>query len=483
MALKPIFYLLGNLLSLFALAMLVPALWEVFFGQGQWFEFILSAALTGFLGAGLLLANKSSRQINLSVREAFLVTALSWLVLASVSAMPFKFSLLMLSNTDAFFESVSALTTTGSTILPHLNRVPSGILLWRALLQWLGGIGIVVMALIILPVLKIGGMQLFRAESSDRSEKILPRISQISSIIFSTYIILTIVFVVFLWIAGMTFFEALCHSLSAISTGGLSTADSSIAYFGNPFIEIILMVAMLIGGSTLILVVRALRSNEWGDLFSDRQFRTYIKIIFFTTMILTLWRFLVDQIDFWEALRHCLFTVISLVTTTGFVSQDYMIWGAFPIVLLFIVSFIGGCTGSTSGGLKIFRIQVLFSIAKSQIQQLRRPNGIFIPTYNQKPIAENVVLSVLTFFVLFGFSVIFISLLLGMCGFDLLSAISGAAACITNVGPGFSKTLGPSSSFATLSDNAKMVMTFAMILGRLEIMTIFILLMPSFWKS
>ena len=478
-----VFFLSGILLSGLAVTMFIPLLAEfIFYHADNSLGFITSIFICGFFGSALALANRPQAKIVLGMREAFLMTAFSWIVLSLFAGLPFYCIDAKFSFINAWFESVSSLTTTGATVLTDLDCTSKGLLLWRALLQWLGGTGIVVMAMTIFPTLRIGGMQLFRSEFSDRSEKILPRLSQIVTGILSIYILFTVVCGFLLWWAGMSIFDGICHAMSTVSTGGLSTKDASISFYDNPLIEIIIMVFMILGGSTLILYIK-LWSGDAKALRRDSQLRAYLGVLLAASLIVTLWQWLINNFDFITSLRRGTFTTISTITTTGFITSDYGQWGAFYGTFFFILGMIGGCTGSTTGGIKIFRFQVLFALTKSHLLQLRRPHGVYVPTYQDYKISDAVALSVFTFITLYCFCLVLLALALSGMGLDFVTSLSGSAACLSNTGLGLGKLIGPHTSFATLADGPKLVMMIGMILGRLELLTILVLFMPSFWRD
>ncbi len=482
-AFRAVFFIIGILLSIIAAAMLIPLSIELFvFRTGGWREFAISSFITGLIGTLLVLSNRSGGKTELRVREAFLLTTVSWVSTSLFAALPFFWSSLSLGFIDCWFESVSSLTTTGSTVLTHLNKVSRGILLWRALLQWLGGTGIIVMAMSIFPILRIGGMQLFRNEFSDRSEKILPRVSQIAAAILSIYLVFTATCAILLHLAGMKWFDAICHAMGAVSTGGLSTNDLSIAAFHSFYIELILMVFMIIGGTTFILFVKLWRQN-YRSVWQDSQLRAYLGIICFASLMGTFWLMLNQNVDFLSSLRHSSFAVVSVITSTGYTTEDYSLWGSFPLVLFFLLSLIGGCTGSTTGGIKIFRFQVLFAVALSHLRQLRRPHGIYLPTYQSQKISENISTSVFTFITLYLFCLIVLAGGLSVFGLDFITSLSGAASTLGNLGNGLGPLIGPIETFANLGTGPKCVLMFGMILGRLELLAVLLLFMPSFWKD
>ena len=430
----------------------------------------------------MVLSNRSEGKTELRVREAFLLTAVSWVATSFFAGLPLYWSTLSLTFLDSWFESVSALTTTGSTVLTHLDDVPKGILLWRALLQWLGGTGIIVMAMTILPILRIGGMQLFRNEFSDRSEKILPRLSQIASAILSIYFLFTLSCTLLLRLAGMKWFDAICNAMCTVSTGGLSTKDMSIGAYNSFPIELILMIFMIIGGTTFILFVKLWHRN-FKSVWRDSQLRVYLAVILSASLLGALWLTLQKNLSILTSLRHSFFAVVSVITSTGFSTENFTSWGSFPIVLFFILSLIGGCTGSTAGGIKIFRFQVLVAVAMSHMRQLRRPHGIYVPSYQSQKITDNISTSVFTFLTLYAFCLILVTGGLSIFGLDFLTSISGASASLGNLGVGLSPLIGPGGSFADLGTGPKCFLMFGMILGRLELLAILILFMPSFWKD
>ncbi|MBM3633279.1 MAG: TrkH family potassium uptake protein [Alphaproteobacteria bacterium] len=482
-AFRAVFYLIGILLSISSVAMLIPLSVELLiYHTSGWRGFAISSFLTGLVGTLLVLSNRSEGKTELRVREAFLLTTVSWIATSLFAGLPFFWSSLSINFLDSWFESVSALTTTGSTVLAHLNKVPRGILLWRALLQWLGGTGIIVMAMTILPILRIGGMQLFRNEFSDRSEKILPRLSQIASAILSIYFVFTFTCAIFLHLAGMEWFDAICHAMCTVSTGGLSTQDLSIGAYRSLSIELILMAFMIMGGMTFILFVKLWHRN-FKAVWKDSQLRVYLSIIGIGSLLGALWLNLHQEINFWRSLRYSAFAVISVITSTGYATEDYTLWGSFPLVLFFLLSLVGGCTGSTSGGIKIFRFQVLIAVALSHMRQLRRPHGIYVPLYQSQKISENIAMSVFTFITLYAFCLILLTGGLSICGLDFVTSLTGAAAALGNLGPGLTPMIAPLASFADLDIGSKCILMFGMILGRLELLAILILFMPSFWKD
>jgi len=478
---RPIFLVNGILLLIVAAVMLLPALVDYIAGNRDWKVFALSAVATGFIGGALFLTNRGYNE-TLSLRQTFLFTATSYFVIAAFTAVPLYLAQLEMSYVDAIFEVVSGFTTTGSTVMTGLDNMPPGILLWRALLQAMGGIGIVVLTLAILPTLQIGGMQLFRTESSDRMDKMLPRTTQIAATITSVATALTLLCAFCYYMAGMNGFDALCHAMATISTGGFGTYDASLAYFNSATIESIAIVFMCAGSLPLLLYYQAFRGH--GSVFwKDSQVRLFFLIVGGVTAIITLWLVTHTEMTLLTALRNALFTVVTIISTTGFVTVDYSAWGAFPLTVFFMLIVVGGCTGSTAGGIKVFRYQIFYQTAKAQIMRLLQPHGVFVPRYNRKPVSEEVSASVMSFFLLWAFLFMVLTVAVSYYGFDFLTSMSAVAQAMANVGPGLGPVVGPAANFASLPDGAKLLLAFAMILGRLELFTIIVLFSPHFWKD
>lgn len=475
-------HILGIFSCIFAGAMIFPCLVDYSLGLPHASAFLLSMVIVGIVGGILLMANKPSQVLQLKIQEAFLTTTMIWVTLIVVSALPIYFGHATTTFIDALFEATSGLTTTGATVIAELKKVSPGLLLWRAMLQWFGGIGIIVMALTVLPMMRIGGMQLYRNESSDKSEKILPRLSQITGNLLAVYGGLTVFCIVSFWIAGMPLFESICHSFTTISTGGLSVHDSSFAFYKNPIIEIVAIFFMVIGGSTLILYVKALR-GQFSAFTTDRQLHAYLKVIVFATLFVTLSRLDAETRSLGEVLRTSCFQVVSIMTTTGFTTDDYNYWAPLAQFGIFVLMFIGGCTGSTSGSIKIFRFQVIGTFVMHHMKQFVFPRGVFTPKYNDQILDSSILMSVFVFLAIFILTLLVSTAVACASGLDLLTGFSGALASISNVGPGFGAEIGPSGTYAKLPDLAKLIYSFDMLLGRLEFLTVIILLLPSYWKE
>jgi trk system potassium uptake protein TrkH len=435
--LRPIAFVIGILLAILALAMLIPASVDAAIGHPDWQVFTAAAGVTLFIGGALILTSRSGWS-GFTLRQGFILTNLAWLVTATFGALPFAFSELELSYTDAFFESMSGVTTTGSTVITGLDTAPPGILLWRAILQWLGGIGIIVMAVAVLPILQVGGMQLFRVEAFE-TDKVAPRAAQIAGSISIVYVFLTGVAAIVLWALGMSSFEAVAHAMTSIATGGFSTSDGSLGHFNSSAIDWSISLFMVLGSLPFVLYLRAVRGNLL-IILRDSQVRVLLGILALAIALTSLWLWQKGIMEPGTALRYATFNIISIMTGTGYATADFGQWGGFVLTIMFLLMFIGGCAGSTTCGIKIFRFQVLYATAKVQLQRLMQPSGVFIPYYNKRPIPETVASSVMGFFFLFITSFALLAVALGLIGLDLVTALSGAATAIANVGPAW----GPS---------------------------------------
>lgn len=478
---RPILLILGILISTLAVAMLLPAMVDVAVGNTDWEVFAMSSGFTLFVGAMLILTNRVSAA-RLVSRQAFLLTTLSWIALPAFGALPLHFADLNLSYTDAFFEAMSGITTTGSTVIVGLDLAPPGILLWRSLLQWLGGIGIIVMAVSILPMLQVGGMQLFRMEFAERVEKALPRAAQIGAWISIIYLILTAICAGAYWIAGMSGFDAVNHAMTTVATGGYSTQDQSIKAFGSVWVESIATVFMILGSLPFLLYLQAVRGAPLA-LWEDSQVRWFFGFLVSALVFMGFYLVYAKDWTIGDAARFASFNVTSVMTGTGYASDDFGVWGAFAPPLFFMLMFIGGCAGSTTCGIKVFRFQILYAIAWVQVRRLLQPNGVFLAYYNKRRVTEQVESSVLSFFFLFIMIFALLALSLGMFGLDFITATSAAATAIANVGPGLGDVVGPSGNFSSLPDGAKWLLSIGMLMGRLEIFTVLVLLAPHFWRD
>jgi trk system potassium uptake protein len=467
-----------------AAAMLLPAGIDVLTGDSDWRAFLTGSVITFICGAGLTRMTRCRLSDGLTLRQAFLLTPVSWTTIALFGAIPLyisDYSQLRDSFTNAFFESMSGLTTTGATVIVGLDAAPQGILLWRALLQWLGGIGIVGVAIAILPALGVGGMQLFRTESSDRSEKVMPRVREIATGIVVMYVALTVACGLAYWFVAMTPFEALAHALTTVSTAGFSTSDISMARWDNAALHWIATLFMLSGAVPFVLYLRLFQGQR--DALRDGQVWFLFGLLAVVIIAVAAWLTLAGRHGAADALRLAAFNVVSVVTTTGYATADYTLWGNFMIGVFFGLMFVGGCTGSTSGGMKIFRFQVMIRMLQSQFLRLLYPRGVFPRVYAGRLLPDDVIGSVVVFFSLYF--ICYSALTIALMAFDLdfLTSASAAVAALSNVGPGLGPIIGPAGNFAALPDASKWLLCFGMLLGRLELFTVLILFFPHFWRG
>ena len=477
---KTVFFAIGILLVILGAFMLIPFFVQIIYDE-QNNAFLSSASVTVFIGILLILANlEEERKLNL--QQAFLLTTLSWLSIAIFGSIPFLLSELNLSFVDAFFESMSGITTTGSTIITNLDNSPKSVLIWRALLQWLGGIGIIVMAITILPLLNIGGMQLFRMENSD-SEKILPKTREVTLIISSIYITLTLACGISYWLGGMNIFDGISHAMTTIATGGFSNYSASIGYFESPRIETISIVFIILGSIPFIAYLKFVKGNK-NIFFKDSQIKGLIYILAVSVFLMLLYLNIGNkEYNFLESLRISTFNVVSILSGTGYVTDDFSTWGKFPLTFFLFLMFIGGCAGSTTCGIKIFRFQILGHFIINQIKKLVYPHGVFTIKYNNEKISNTFIYSIITFIFIYFFIFFILATLLSLNGLDFITAISGSASAISNVGPGLGEIIGPNGNFSILPNFSKLSLSFGMLLGRLELFAVLVLFFPSFWKS
>ena len=477
---KTVFFTLGLLQIILGLSMIIPILAQILYNETD----------AGFIGSGLIsivfgmlffLSNLDhDKKINL--QQAFVLTSLSWLSIAVFGSLPFIFSKLDLSITDAFFESMSGITTTGSTIITNLDVAPKGILLWRAMLQWLGGIGIIIMAITLMPIMNVGGMQLFKISSSDTTEKVMPKTKEIAIRLILIYSCLTTLCLIIYKICGMNLFDSFTHSMTTIATGGFSNYNESIGYFKNPYIEITSIFFILCGSIPFIVYLKFL-NGERSIFKSDTQIKGFLKILFISILILFLYLSLINNSFTEISFLSVSFNVISILTGTGYVTDNFSNWGNFPLIFFLILMFIGGCAGSTSCGIKIFRVQILYEFFSNQIKKIIYPHGIFNLKYGKQNINNKFMSSVISFIYLYIVIFFIVTALLSVSGLDLITSISAAATSISNVGPGLGDDIGPNGNFSSLSDYSKWILSFAMILGRLELFAILVLFIPSFWRK
>ncbi|MEE9454227.1 MAG: TrkH family potassium uptake protein [Paracoccaceae bacterium] len=476
---RPVGYVIGLLAAAFGITMLVPFLVDFAAGSDNAGNFGISAMITVVSGGLLALACANVSLKGLTIQQTFLLTTLSWLVLPIFGALPFWIGAPDVSYTDAFFEAMSGLTTTGSTVFSNLETLPKGTLLWRGMMQWFGGVGIIVVAMAFLPTLKVGGMQIFRSEGFDTLGKILPRAAEIATSISVIYLMLTASCVLAYSIAGMGFFDAIVHALTTVATGGFANYDTSFAVFQGS-IEYIAAGFMILASLPFLRYVQMLNGTA-RPLFQDTQIWAFLGFLTLLVLSMALYRYSGSN-GAEGAFRQSLFNVTSILTGTGYVSVDYGLWGAFPVTLFFLMGLVGGCAGSTSCSIKIFRFQLLVAAIRSQIKRIHSPNGIFTPRYQGRPVSEDILSSVMAFFVAFVLTLASVTVLLSLLGLDPITAISAAASALANIGPGLGPEIGPAGNFANLPDGAKWVLSGTMLVGRLELLAVYVLFTVAFWR-
>ena len=475
---KTVFFTLGILQIILGIFMLIPIITQFIYNEID-ASFFGASIVTIIFGTLFFLSNLDHDK-KLNLQQAFLLTALSWLSIAIFGSLPFILSSVEFSFTNAFFESMSGITTTGSTIIANLESMPKGILFWRAILQWLGGIGIIVMAITLMPIMNVGGMQLFKISNNNSSEKILPKSKEIALRLIYIYLGLTALCAISYYVLGMNIFDSLTHSMTTIATGGFSNYNESIGFFDSHSIEISAMIFIILGSLPFIAYIKFLSGNK-KIFFSDIQVITFLKIILLSILILSIYLFLADanQIN----LKDIFFNVISILTGTGYVNAQFDNWGGFPLVLFLILMFIGGCAGSTTCGIKVFRIQILYSFISNQLKKVIYPKGIFVLKYNKNPVDDKFIGSIISFIFMYFIIFFIITTLLSLTGLDFVTSISGAATSISNVGPGLGSIIGPNGNFSSLPEISKWILAMGMILGRLELFAILVLFLPSFWRN
>ena len=475
---KTVFFTLGILQIILGIFMLIPIITQFLYNEID-SSFFGASIVTIIFGTLFFLSNLDHDK-KLNLQQAFLLTALSWLSIAIFGSLPFVFSNIDFTFTNAFFESMSGITTTGSTIISNLENMPKGILLWRAILQWLGGIGIIVMAITLMPIMNVGGMQLFKISNNDSSEKILPKSKEIALRLIYIYFILTSLCALSYKTLGMNLFDSVTHSMTTIATGGFSNYNDSIGFFDSLSIEISAMIFIILGSLPFIVYIKFLSGNK-KIFFLDAQVKTFLKIIFVSIMILSIYLSInnSNQLN----LRSIFFNVVSILTGTGYVNAQFDKWGGFSLILFLGLMFIGGCAGSTTCGIKIFRVQILYSFISNQLKKIIYPKGIFILKYDQNVVDNKFIASIISFIYMYLVIFFTISALLSLTGLDFITSISGAATSISNVGPGLGSIIGPNGNFSSLPNVSKWILSLGMILGRLELFAILVLFLPSFWKN
>ena len=477
---RPLFFIAGLVISKIAVFMYFPMLLAFFTHTLGAFEFLLAIVITHICAFTLIYLGEGQRHARLGIKEMFLLTTAVWVFSSLFAALPFVF-IEHISYTDAFFETMSGITTTGSTVLHGLDTMHPSILLWRSLLQWIGGVGFIVMGVAILPFLNVGGMRLFQTESSDWSDKEESRTSQVASGILIVYIVLTLACFIGYLLSGMTLFEAINHAMTTLSTGGYSTSDGSMGHFskGAHWNAIIFM---FLGGLPFLLFVRSFNRRNAKGILNDAQVIGFFKLVIFVSATLTAYLTLTGQFSLTDAIRLTLFNVISVLTTTGFGLDDFTTWGDFCVTIFFGLLFIGACSGSTAGGIKIFRFQISIALLKRQMMVLMHPRALLPHKYNNRKVSDEILRSLVAFILAYIVTIGIATLLLTLLGTSVMISLTAAITAVSNVGPGLTAEIGPSGNFAFFSDTAKWILSICMLLGRLEILTVMVLFTRHFWR-
>lgn len=482
MSFPAVFYLLGWIMSFFGAALLLPGVVSYMYEDAQASAFLDAGTGALFFGVLAILMNRQ-KQLKLTHKDAFLLTFLVWVSASFVGALPFYFSGTTASFVDAVFESVSGLTTTGASVLSGLDTMDHGILLWRSMLQWLGGMGIVVFAIAVLPFLGVGGLQLYRSEMAGVVEdKLQPRLKETAKMLWLVYFVITLACILAYWVAGMSLFDAICHAFSTVATGGYSTHDASIGYFNSPVIEAVCVVFMLLGSTSFALHYAVLSGKHPRIYLKSPETRFFAGVILLVAVLITAVLVVSGTYDVVLGVRYALFNTVSVITTTGFGVVDYNLWPVFAPMILLAIMFIGGCTGSTSGGMKVLRVMMIMKQGNREFQRLLHPKGIVHVKIGRQKVPDQIMQAVWSFAGLYILSFIVLSMALSAFGIDLVTAFSAVAASITSVGPGLGD-VGPAANYAHLPQAVKLILAFAMLLGRLELFTMLIIFMPSFWRK
>lgn len=479
--LRPVGYVIGLLVLCLGATMLLPLMVDIAEGREHWPVFMESMILTMLTGGLIALACRNGVKSRLTLQQIFLLTTGVWVALPIFGALPFVLGETQARAVDALFEAMSGLTTTGSTVFVGLDSLPKGLLLWRGLLQWLGGVGIIVVAMVFLPELRVGGMQLFRSEAFDTGGKILPRAGAIASQISVIYLGLTLACIVTYIVLGMNTFDATVHALTTVSTGGFANYDASFGVFsGLP--EYAAAFFMILAALPFVRYVQLLNGSA-KPLMRDSQVHAFLLVIAVLVVVTALVLTSIFPHHWERAVREALFNIVSIMSGTGYSSVDYMQWGSFLIALFFFIGLIGGCAGSTACSVKIFRYQIVIVSIRAQLKRIRAPHGVFVPRYQGRQIDEDVLSSVMAFFMLFILSLGVFAVLLALTGLDMITAVSGAATALANIGPGLGETIGPAGNFAALNDSSKWILIIAMLVGRLELLTVYAIFTVNFWRA
>lgn len=477
----PIVFFVGVVLASVGGGMLVPAAIDLADGNPDYKVFLTCSAISVFTGT-CMTASSYSAKTKMNPREVMLAVPLTWLFVTLFAALPFMFSQFHLSLTDAMFEVMSGLTTTGATVMTGLDHAPKGLLWWRFQIVWFGGFGVVTLALLVLPFLRIGGMQMFTLDLSPQAGRFLPRITTVIARIGLVYILFTITAAATFGTLGMNTFDSIGHAMAVLATGGFSSHDANIGYFQSAGIEYASSVFMLISAMPFVLFLQALRGRP-KPLWNDGQVRLYLAIVLFSTLTVALWLIAIKELSAATAIRWSLFAITSVISSTGFTSPDYMQWGPFPLVIILSLMIAGGCTGSTTGGIKIFRLRILLEHLRVRLHLQVFPHASQVLLYNREPVPVEVRGGVTNYFFIYVASFFILALALSATGLNFEESLSAAGSALGNFGPGFGPVIGPCCTYAPISDTAKWLMFLGMFAGRLEILIVILPFTRTFWRE
>lgn len=477
---KIIFRLLGVLLVVEAFFMLVTGFIALGYAEYDAKFHFFSSLITAGVGAVFGLISRGANK-KMTKREGYIIVSLVWVVFSFFGLLPFYLSKAIPSFTDSFFETMSGFTTTGSSILNDIEALPHGILFWRSIIQWLGGMGIIVLSLAVLPFLGVGGMQLFAAEvPGPTTDKLHPKITETAKRLWAIYLILTVVEAVLLKVGGMSLFDAVCHSFTTMATGGYSTKQASIAYWNDPFIQYVIIIFMFLAGTNFSLTYFAMHF-KFKKVLHNEEFKAYLSFTLLFSAVIAIGLYFTESIALEQAIRDSLFQVVSVMTTTGYASADYLLWVPLLGMLIFVLMFFGGSAGSTGGGIKVVRVVMLIKNSAQELKRLIHPNAIIPVRYNNRMVSQDIITNVLAFMMFYIIIIVFSIVVMASVGLDFETAVGSVVTCIGNIGPGLGK-VGPAENFSALPDFGKWYLSFLMLLGRLELFTVLILLSPAFWK-
>ncbi len=478
---KLIVKVLGLLLVIEGIFMWLCIPFSLYYKSGDFYDILLSGIITSLSGGILWFLTRKNKNKNLGKREGYVIVTSAWIIISLFGALPFVINGAITSYTNAFFETMSGFTTTGASILNNIESVPKGLLFWRSLTHWIGGMGIIVLSLAILPILGIGGMQLFVAEvPGPTPDKLHPRVTGTAKRLWGIYILLTFVETIFLIFGGMDLFESLCHSFGTMATGGFSTRNSSIMGF-SPYIQYVITIFMILAGTNFTLHYLALM-GKFEKLRKNEEFHFFLWLLFIATIIITVSMIVLRNTPIEQAFRDSLFQVVSIVTTTGFTTSNYLLWPNYTWLLIFLLMFTGGCAGSTGGGIKAMRQLLLFKSSAVQLKRLIHPRAFIAVKFNGKSVSQEIILNILAFFLFYMMIFAFGTFVMSFLGLDFKSAIGSVIASLGNIGPGIG-SVGPTGNYANIPVFGKWFLSFLMLLGRLELFTVLVILTPAFWKK